>query len=128
MARKTYQRLEVELAMKDAMPKRRAEVFVRAASGMSAAEIAAQMGISERTVEWHMDEIKGQLCALNVKDAISQGWMHGLLKAKTAIRACALVLALFSTYQIGPARTVRPVRTTARTAVYMRLVRSEAAA
>lgn len=124
MARKTYQRLEVELAMKDAMPPRRSQVFVKAASGMSAAEIAEDLHISVKTVEWHLDEVKGQLCAINIKDAISQGWMHGLLRAKGFVRACALLLALFSSYQIGPARAPRAPRN-AKGSEFVRVARHE---
>ncbi|MGP4843348.1 LuxR C-terminal-related transcriptional regulator [Marinobacter sp. 1Y8] len=127
MARKTYKRLELELAIEDAMPPRRSQVFLKTACGMSASEIAAELRISEKTVEWHVNEIKDQLCAMNIKDAISQGWMHGLLRAKGAIRACAFVLAVFSSYQMAPARTTRPVRN-ARVASYYRLSRSETAA
>ncbi|MDG5498931.1 LuxR C-terminal-related transcriptional regulator [Marinobacter sp. BGYM27] len=128
MARKKhFQRQEVELAIRDAFPPRRGSVYEMACNGFSAAEIAANLSISARTVEWHLDEVKGQLSAINLRDAISQGWMHGLLKAKGGVRACAFILAIFSSYQMAPARTVRTART-AKVASYYRLSRSETAA
>lgn len=123
MARKTFKRIEVELAVKDAFPPRRGLVYELSCNGHSNEEIAERLGISARTVEWHLDEVKGQLCAMNIKDAISQGWLHGLLRAKSAVRACAFVLAVFSSFHMGPVRLTRSSRP--MTASYSRVMRAD---
>lgn len=89
-ARITFPRMVVELADRTALPKRRGEVFELAARGMQSKEIARALDISVHTVDWHLGELADQLCAINQKDLISQGWMHGLLRAR--VLAWALIL------------------------------------
>lgn len=114
-ARITFTRQEVELADESRLPKRRGQVLWMAASGMSTAEIALALGISENTVEWHLNELKDQLCAYSKADMISQGWMHGLLRARALafiLLGCALMPAMRS--RPTPVSHTRPpvVRTT----------------
>lgn len=125
MSRKVYPRLDVELAIMDAFPPRRGLVYEMSCNGFSNDQIGERLGISSRTVEWHLDEVKNQLCALNIKDAISQGWLHGLLRAKSVVRACALVLAIFSSMHSGYARLPRSPGNARAATASVRLVRQE---
>lgn len=97
----TFPRMEVELADPSALPKRRGQVLELAAAGKQSKEIAREMGISVETVDWHLNELKDQLCAFSRADMISQGWMHGLFRA----RALAFLLMAFS---LMPAMRSRP--------------------
>jgi len=91
-AKTTYPRMELELAEQHLMPARRAEVVRLAAMGLSTKEIAKDLGISPGTVASHLEEAQEQLHAHNRVDLVSQGWMHGLFKA----RALALLLMAFA--------------------------------
>ncbi len=126
-AKTIFMRMDLELADESRLPPRRGQVLRLAACGLSSECIAEELGISANTVDWHLNELKDQFCAFSRADLISQGWMHGLLRAKSAIRACVFVLAVFSSYQMSPARTTRPVRN-GKIATYYRLSRSETAA
>ncbi|AOY88619.1 hypothetical protein BKP64_10815 [Marinobacter salinus] len=96
----TFPRMDVELADRAALPKRRGEVLELAARGMQSKEIARAMGISVDTVDWHLNELKDQLCAFSRADLISQGWMHGLFRA----RALALLLMALSVVPVMRSR------------------------
>lgn len=100
-ARTIFPRMDVELADKSSLPPRRGQVLELAAKGLSTESIAAELGISPNTVSWHLDELKDQLCALSRVDLISQGWMHGLFRA----RMLAWMLMAFS---MMPAMRSRP--------------------
>jgi len=92
-AKTTYPRMEVELSEDQHLfPPRRAEAVVLAAKGMSAKEIGRELGISPATVAWHLSEAQDQLHAHCRADLISQGWMHGLFRA----RALAFLLMAFA--------------------------------
>ncbi|MCL1485160.1 helix-turn-helix transcriptional regulator (plasmid) [Marinobacter sp. M3C] len=78
----TYPRMLVELADTTLLPPRRGQVVMLAARGMSAKEIARDLGISPDTVSWHLDEAKDQFHASSRVDLISQGWMAGLFRAR----------------------------------------------
>ncbi|GGE75749.1 hypothetical protein GCM10011533_30120 [Streptosporangium jomthongense] len=97
----TYPRMLVELADNTLLPPRRAEVVMLAARGMSAKEIARELGISPDTVNWHLDEAKDQFHAHSRVDLISQGWMQGLFRA----RMLAWALLVFAAV---PAMRSRP--------------------
>lgn len=114
-AKPTYPRMELELAEQHLMPARRAEVVMLAAMGMSSKEIGKELGISPATVTWHLNEAQDQLHAHNRVDLVSQGWMHGLFKARAlafVLMACAVMPALRS--HPRPVNGTRPpvVRTT----------------
>lgn len=100
-AKTIFPRMDAELADKSSLPPRRGQVLELAAKGLSTECIAQKLGISPNTVAWHLDELKDQLCALSRVDLISQGWMHGLLRA----RMLAWVLMAFS---MMPAMRTRP--------------------
>ena len=100
-AKTIFPRMDVELADKSSLPPRRGQVLELAARGLSTESIAAELGISPNTVSWHLDELKDQLCALSRVDLISQGWMHGLFRA----RMLAWMLMAFS---MMPAMRSRP--------------------
>jgi len=100
-AKTTYPRMELELADQHLMPARRAEVVRLAAIGLSTKEIAKDLGISPGTVSSHLEEAQEQLHAHNRVDLVSQGWMHGLFKA----RALAVLLMAFA---LMPAMRSRP--------------------
>lgn len=100
-AKTIFPRMDVELADKSSLPPRRGQVLELAAKGLSTENIAAELGISPNTVSWHLDELKDQLCALSRVDLISQGWMHGLFRA----RMLAWMLMAFS---MIPAMRSRP--------------------
>lgn len=99
-AKTTYPRMEVELSEDQHLfPPRRAEAVVLAAKGMSAKEIGRELGISPATVAWHLSEAQDQLHAHCRADLISQGWMHGLFRARTlawALMAFAMLPAMRS--------------------------------
>lgn len=98
-AKTTYPRMELELAEQHLMPARRAEVVRLAAMGLSTKEIAKDLGISPGTVASHLEEAQAQLRAHNRVDLISQGWMHGLFKARAlavVLMLCAMMPALRS--------------------------------
>ncbi len=100
-AKTIFPRMDVELADKTKLPPRRGQVLELVGRGLSTEDIAIELGISPNTVTWHLDELKDQLCALNRVDLISQGWMHGLFRA----RMLAWALMAFSTL---PALRSRP--------------------
>lgn len=77
-----FPRMDVELADETRLPRRRGQVLELAARGYSTDQIADELEISPNTVDWHLDELKDQLCALSRVDLVSQGWMHGLLRAR----------------------------------------------
>ena len=111
-ARTTYPRMEVELADKQhLLPPRRAEAVMLAARGMSAKEIGKALGISPATVAWHLSEAQDQLHAHCRADLISQGWMHGLFRAR-ALAFVLMALAMMPAVRSNP----RPI-TGARTQV-----------
>lgn len=91
-----FPRMDLELADASRLPKRRGQVLELAARGLSSKKIGLELGISSETVDWHLNELKDQLCAFSRADLISQGWMHGLLKARAAIRTTAFLLAVIS--------------------------------
>lgn len=97
----TYPRMLVELADTTLLPPRRGEVVMLAARGMSAKEIARDLGISPDTVSWHLDEAKDQFHASSRVDLISQGWMQGLFRA----RVLSLALVVLAT---APSLRSRP--------------------
>lgn len=98
----TYPRMIVELADTTLLPPRRSEVVMLAARGMSAKEIARDLGISPDTVNWHLDEAKDQFHAQSRVDLISQGWMQGLFRARMLAWAL-LVLAAMPAMRSRPA-------------------------
>lgn len=100
-SRITFPRMELELADETGLPPRRGKVLELAGRGMSTKDIAAELGVSVDTIDWHLNELKDQLCAFSRADLISQGWMHGLFRA----RALAVVLMAFS---LMPALRSRP--------------------
>ncbi|NWN92267.1 helix-turn-helix transcriptional regulator [Marinobacter adhaerens] len=111
----TYPRMLVELADTTLLPPRRAEVVMLAARGMSAKEIARDLGISPDTVSWHLDEAKDQFHAHSRVDLISQGWMQGLFRARMlawALLAFAAVPAMRS--RPSPVSSSRPPVTASR--------------
>lgn len=79
-----FERMEAELADPDMLPKRRGQVMECAAAGMQSKEIARALGISVDTVNWHLAELMDQFHAASRLDLVSQGWMHGILKARKA--------------------------------------------
>ena len=106
-----FRRQEIEVNAGGMIPPRRAQVFELAACGKATKEIARELGVSPETVNWHLDELKDQFGATSRVDLVSQGWMHGILSARQAVRALALFLAILST---GPAiRTCRSLRSPA---------------
>lgn len=122
-ARITFTRQEVELADESRLPKRRGQVLRMAASGMSTSEIALALGVSTNTVEWHLTELKDQLCAYSKADMISQGWMHGLLRARALafiLLGCAVMPAMRS--RPSPVNNSRPP--VVRTAIGRHQIRS----
>ena len=122
-ARITSRRQEVELTDESRLPKRRGQVLRMAASGMSTSEIAIDLGVSISTIEWHMNELKDQLCAYSRADMISQGWMHGLLRARSLafiLLGCALIPAVRS--RPAPVSNTRPP--VVRTAIGRNQIRS----
>lgn len=119
MARKVFAMMEVELAQPDALTPRRGQVFALAANGHTSQEIADRLGISLDTVNCHMDALKDQFCAINRTHLISQGWIHGILQARQAVRALAFVLAVIACMPTARIRTSRsfgprPVASAAR--------------
>ena len=112
--RKTYPRMEVELAHPEAFAPRRGEMFRLLATGMTCKEVARDLGVSPETVEWHLGELKDQFCARTRVDLVNQAWMHGLLRARHVMATTALVLCLVSAVPMGRtrvqnARQPRPV-------------------
>ena len=125
MARKIYfERLQAELADRNILPERRGLVLECAASGMTNKEIARALGISVDTVAWHMSELADQFHARTRQDTISQGWMHGILRARKSVTATAFVLAMFASLPMARSRVTR-VNTTRPVASVMRLGRFE---
>mgnify|MGYP006431000339 CR=1 FL=1 len=110
-----FERLAIAVAESCSLTGRRSAVLELTAQGLSSKEIARKLGIQPETVDRHIDALKEQFGAINRADLISQGWMHGILQARAAVRALVLFLAILSA---GPAiRTGRTVRTpTSRTA------------
>lgn len=114
-----FERLEAELADPGLLPERRGQVLECAAAGMQSKEIARALGISVDTVNWHLGELMDQFHASSRLDLISQGWMHGVLKAKRTMRATAFVLAMFACLpmarsRVGAPASSRPVATATR--------------
>ena len=125
MPRKIYfERMEAELADRTILPERRGLVLECAADGMTNKEIARALGISVDTVAWHLGELMDQFHARTRQDLISQGWMHGILKARKATVATAFVLAMFASLPMTRTRVTR-VNTTRPVASVMRLGRYE---
>lgn len=114
MARKTFPLIQVELAQPGALTPRRGQVFEMAANGYTSQEIADRLGISLDTVNCHLDALKDQFCAMNRSHLISQGWMHGIFQARSAVRALALVLALLAAFPMARVNR-QPPRTASRT-------------
>ncbi len=120
-ATKIFPRMDVELADKTKLPPRRGQVLELVGRGFSTEDISIELGISPNTVAWHLDELKDQLCAINRVDLISQGWMHGLFRARMLawmLMACSLIPVMRS--RPSPVNGTRPpvVRNTiGRTAI-----------
>lgn len=125
MTKKVFPRLEVELAIRDALPPRRGVVMELNASGYSAKQIANEMGLSVATVNWHLDELRCQFGATNRIDLANQGWLQGLFKRKEFVRACAFLIAFFSATQTGYARLPRTASSSRTTTAMVRLSRQE---
>lgn len=109
MTKKVFPRLEVELAVKDALPQRKGAVMLLNARGCSSKQIADCMDVSVATVNWHLDELKSQFGATNKADLASQGWMQGLFRARMlawALMAFAMVPAVRS--RPAPVNGTRP--------------------
>lgn len=106
MARKKlyFERMEAELADPNLLPRRRGQVLECAAAGMQSKEIARALGISVDTVNWHLGELMDQFHAASRLDLVSQGWMHGVLKARRTVRATALVLAMLACMPMARSR------------------------
>lgn len=102
-----FERMEAELADPDMLPKRRGQVMECAAAGMQSKEIARALGISVDTVNWHLAELMDQFHAASRLDLVSQGWMHGILKARKATVATAFVLAMFASLPMARTRVSR---------------------
>ncbi|MCK7542933.1 helix-turn-helix transcriptional regulator [Marinobacter bryozoorum] len=119
-----FERMEAELADPNLLPKRRGQVMECAAAGMQSKEIARALGISVDTVNWHLGELMDQFHAASRLDLVSQGWMHGILKARKATVATAFVLAMFASLPMTRTR-VNQVNTTRPVASVMRLGRYE---
>lgn len=96
-----FPRMDLELADDTRLPRRRGQVLELAARGMNSKEIARELEISPETVDWHLNELKDQLCAFSRADLVSQGWMHGFFRA----RALAVLLMAFA---VAPATRSRP--------------------
>ena len=109
--RKTYQRMEVDLAHPEAFAPRRGEMFRLLATGMTLKEVARELDVSPETVAWHLDELKDQFCATSRVDLINQAWMHGLLQARTAVAILVIALCLLSAMPMARTRTTRTVQT-----------------
>ena len=120
MPRKMYfERLEAELADRDILPERRGLVLEGLAAGMTNKEIARALGISVDTVAWHIAELMEQFHARTRQDMVSQGWMHGILRARKATAATAFVLCMFASLPMARTRvnrvnTIRPVASVMR--------------
>lgn len=119
-----FERLTVGVSDDCPLTGRRSQILELTAQGLSSKEIARALDIQPDTVDRHIDALKDQFRAANRADLISQGWMHGILSARQAVRALALFLAILST---GPAiRTCRSLRTPAtRTVQSLRIGRRE---
>lgn len=124
MPRKMYfERLEAELADRDILPERRGLVLEGLAAGMTNKEIARALGISVDTVAWHIAELMEQFHARTRQDMVSQGWMHGILRARKTVCATALVLSLFACLpmtrtRVTQANITRPVASVMRLGRY----------
>ncbi len=121
-----FDRMEVELGDNSGLTNRQSEIAHLVGRGFSARDIANDLGVSERTVQGHIDALKDRFHAHNRIDLLCQMWMHGILQAKQSVRATALVLALFAAFPM--ARTVRPTPQQRTVASTMRVGRSEIAA
>ena len=121
-----FERLAIAVSESCPLTERRSAVLGLTAQGFSSKEIARQLGIQPDTVDRHIDALKDQFGAINRAELISQGWMHGILQARAAVRALVLFLSILSA---GPAmRTARTVRTpTSRTAQTVVRVQREGA-
>ena len=109
--RKTYPRMEVELAHPEAFAPRRGEMFRLLATGMTCKEVARELGVSPETVDWHLGELKAQFCATSRLDLINQAWMHGILQARVAVAAIVMALCLLSAMPMARTRVTRPAHT-----------------
>lgn len=127
MPRKIYfERLEAELADREVLPERRGLVLEALAAGMTNKEIARALGISVDTVAWHIAELMEQFHARTRQDMVSQGWMHGILRARKTTVATAFVLCTFAALPMARTRVNR-VNTSRPVASAMRVGRNEIA-
>ena len=62
---------------------REEEILILIAKGMMAKQISAELGISERTVESHMAEIRYQLRAKTVAHAVAIGIGVGIIRPES---------------------------------------------
>ena len=63
-----------------ALTPREREVLVLVAKGLSAKEIAGQIGIAPRTVEGHIDTVRLKVRARNKAHMVTQAVLSGVLK------------------------------------------------
>lgn len=83
MAVETYFRIDLgESEMKPLTPKEKESLFW-ACEGKTAWEISQIMGVSERTVNFHMSSVTKKLCAINRQHAVAKATFNGLIKPNT---------------------------------------------
>jgi DNA-binding NarL/FixJ family response regulator len=58
---------------------REAEVLAQVADGLRNREIALQLGVSIKTVEFHLGNIFGKLCTRSRTEAVVRAWRSGVL-------------------------------------------------
>lgn len=63
-----------------ALTPREQEILVLVASGLSAKQIAGQIGIAPRTVEGHIDTVRLKVRARNKAHMVTQAVLAGVLK------------------------------------------------
>ena len=108
--RHVFKRQEIRVDAGGMIPPRRAQVFELAACGKTTKEIARELEVSPETVNWHLDELRDQFHATNRTDLISQGWMHGILQARTAVATVIMALCLLSAMPMARTRVARRVQ------------------
>jgi len=78
-----YLRLNIENSeIKPLTPKEKESLFW-ACEGKTAWETSQIMGVSERTVNFHMSSVTAKLCAVNRQHAVAKAIMYGLIKPHT---------------------------------------------
>ncbi|MDO6428505.1 LuxR family transcriptional regulator [Thalassotalea sp. 1_MG-2023] len=79
----TYFRMNLgDSEMKPLTPKEKEALFW-ACEGKTAWEISKIMGITERTVNFHMSSVTEKLCAVNRQHAVAKATFNGLVKPNT---------------------------------------------